>query len=287
MLYPDIVGALHVFDNTHSNHVRGGDSFIYLDKTTDYAFSAIGDIKRVRKRKPTHEESDRIRGVTTVYEAELADVTWFRKPLSISPRHKIGRVNRTRLGIVDVNLLGWSKSISRIYPSMLESILRIAETDGLFPESEIKEGTFSVSDSWTTVRSRPRMAAFRNAVFRRSNSACVVCGSAAEGLVEAAHLSPFATDERNRANPANGVCMCVYCHRALDLRHIAITPSGQVLFDQSVMDDVARLHFTRLEPVARQSFLRGVDPTFLELTVTLHRALFGNGGSSKDTSSGA
>jgi predicted restriction endonuclease len=73
------------------------------------------------------------------------------------------------------------------------------------------------------------MKKFVSTVMNRSKGVCIVCGTGIEGIVEAAHLSPYATDVKDRANPANGVCLCKFCHRALDPRLIAITLQGDLL----------------------------------------------------------
>src|ERR1044072_6969053 len=108
-LYPDIHGKKYVFDNTHSVRVQANDVFLYLDKRVGYSFTAIGLIKKVDKRNPTAAEAERTSKVRTIFEAYLSDLIWFEKPLSISPQVKIGRRNRAKLGIVDLNLLGWSQ----------------------------------------------------------------------------------------------------------------------------------------------------------------------------------
>ena len=102
---------------------------------------------------------------------------------------------------------------------------------------------------------------------KRSNSSCVVCGTSLSGVVDAAHLSPYATDKNNRANPSNGICLCKYCHRALDLRLIAITPDGNLLVSPSIEDSVANHHFSQIKSEDRLLWLKGVDSSFLQLTV--------------------
>ena len=112
---------------------------------------------------------------------------------------------------------------------------------------------------------------FVNDVFDRHGSVCVVCGTNVPGMVDAAHISPYAADEKNRANPANGICVCTYCHRALDRRLIAIAPSGDLLVASHITDTIALAHFTAVDAYTRRKWLRGVDEKFLELTVKWFR----------------
>lgn len=273
-LYPDKPGAQYIYDNTHSVKVKQGDVFLYLDKTKGYAFTATGIVKRLNERKPTTSESARTRKVRVVYTAQLGDVAWFSEPLSISPITKQGRRNRAQLGITDVNLLGWSQSMPSLSETMFATILELVELKGFMPADH--EEDFSVPDTWSKTKARPAMKRFTTAVLNRSSGVCVVCGSGLEGVVEAAHLSPYATDVKNRANPANGVCLCKYCHRALDLRLIAITPAGELLVEPEMTDPVARFHFDRLTADTRSRLLTGVDPHFLTLTVGWHKEYVSN-----------
>jgi hypothetical protein len=267
-LYSDLAGEKYVYDNRHSVRVENGDVFLYLDKRSDYAFSGTGIVKRLSQREPSSQESQKTQKVRTIFTAHLSDVIWFKVPISISPNTKAGRRNRAMLGIVDVNLLGWSQSVPSLSESMYDSVLDLAEVDKLIPlATKDDAGDFSVPDSWGKTKKRRVMTRFSDAVMRRSDSACIVCGTRQFGVVDAAHLSPYASDQQNRANPANGVCLCTFCHRALDRRIIAIYPSGDLLVCPSVTDPIAKQHFTRLDAETRKVWLTGVNPEFLELSV--------------------
>ena len=273
-LYPDQPGKKYVYDNTHSIRVQKGDIFLYLDKTKGYSFTATGTVNSLSERKPTLKEANRTRNVRVVYTAHLNDVVWFSKPLSVSTKRREGKRNRAQLGITDVNLLGWSQSIPLLGETMYQSILDLANLCNLLPSAS--KNDFSVPDNWSITKSRPAMNGFNKPVMRRSDSKCVVCGSRLAGLVEAAHLSPYATDVKNRANPANGICLCKYCHRALDLRHIAITPDGDLLYDAEIDDPVALFHFKQLQAKERRAMLENVNFSFLRLTVKWHKEYLSN-----------
>lgn len=266
-LYPDVPSEEYVYDNTHSVKVQAGDVFIYLDKRNGYAFSATGMVKKVTKRKPTPHEAERTERVRTVFTAHLNDVIWFTEPLSILSTSKAGRSNRAKLGIVDANLLGWSLSMPKINENMYQSILGLAEASALFPSLSPEKNDYSVPDTWSVVKVRQSVSSFVDTVLERHNYICVVCGTRLKEVVDAAHLSPYAADKNNRANPANGVCLCAYCHRALDRRLIAIQPDGKLLIDESIDDPVALEHFTRVSTSSRKESLQGVNPDFLRLTV--------------------
>jgi len=265
-LYPDVPGEKYVYDNTRSVRVAAGDVFLYLDKTRNYSFTAMGIVRKLTKRAPTAEEMQRTAKVRTVFTAHLTDVIWFTERLSISPLTKNGKQNRARLGIIDVNLLGWSRSMPSLSEPMYQAILDLAETEKIVPPTATDED-FSIPDTWGKTKTRGVIKKFSDPVMSRSNSTCVVCGSSLPGLVEAAHLSSYASDQKNRANPANGICLCKYCHRALDIRIIAIQPNGILLIAPIITDEIAKHHFSRIDKKQRAKWLMGVDPKFLELTV--------------------
>src|SRR5882672_10171247 len=133
-LYPDKPGEEYVFDNTHSVRVKAGDEFLYLDKKQGYAFTASGVVARVTTRRPTEREMRRTEKIRTVYAAHLTELLWFARPLTVSPTTKAGRRNRAELGIIDLNLLGWSQSMPRLGEPMFSAILALAEPEAL-PDS--------------------------------------------------------------------------------------------------------------------------------------------------------
>ena len=270
-LYRDDPGKLYVYDNTHSRRVAEGDVFLYLDKTMKYSFTATGIVHKLIDRAPSRKESQRTEKVRTIFEAHLQDVIWFTEPLTISSSTKQGKKNRARLEIENVNLLGWSRSVPSLSEPLYDAILDLAEPEKILPLPP-RDGDFSIPDNWGETKTRSAIKKFSGPVMARSNRTCIVCGTSLRGLVEAAHLSPYADDKKNRANPANGICLCKYCHCALDSRLIGIQPNGVLLVSPLADDDlVACHHFSRIAPEQRLRWLKGVNHEFLELTVRSFR----------------
>jgi hypothetical protein len=266
-LYPDVHGSKYVYDNTHSVRVRAGDVFLYLDKSTGYSFTATGVISRITQRDPTASEAARNAKVRAVFTAHLSDVVEFSGPLSISPATKLGRVNRAKLGILDANLLGWSQSMPLLSESWYQAIMDFAQEKRIIPSAPEIKGNYSVPDKWAMTKIRQAAARFSNDVCDRHGGICVVCGTKVPGMVDAAHISPYAADEENRANAANGICLCTFCHRAMDRRLIAIAPNGELLIAPEINDNIAMAHFKAIDANTRRMWLSGVEAKFLELTV--------------------
>ena len=174
-LYPDVYGEKYVYDNTHSIRVSKGDIFIYLDKRKKYSFTATGVVQKLNKRPPTAKEASRTANVREVFEAILTDVLTFDDPLSISPVTRQGKKNRAKLGIVDVNLLGWSQSMPSLTEEMYKSILNLAEMEETIPSTSRKAESFEVPDKWSPTKTRGALKHFTVPVMARSDSSCIVC----------------------------------------------------------------------------------------------------------------
>ena len=253
-----------------ARRVVAEDVFLYLDKREKYSFTGTGIVNNINERPPTRAEAQRNERVRTVFTAELREMIWFDKSLTISASTRQGRRNRARLGITDLNLLGWSRSMPSLNEHMYEAILNLADTMKLIPELPTPDNIdFSIPDSWGKAKTRSALRKFSDTVMDRSNSHCIVCGTSLSGLLDAAHLSSYAADKNNRANPANGICLCKYCHRAFDLRLIAIQKNGDLLVASSVDDKIAKHHFSQITREQRAQWLEDVDDKFLELTVEL------------------
>ena len=253
-----------MYDNTHSRQVARGDSFIYLDKRGGaYAFLGHGAITRIRQRRPDPAEQRNAR-ITTIYGAVLADFVGYAKPLDIRIRTLEGRQNRARLGISDVNRLGMSRSVAKLPGDLFGEIVDLAyEGEYAVPSHQPSSG-FSVPDIWSYCRRRDKIEHFKREVLRRQNHTCAVCGTRVRELLDVAHVSDYSTDPDNRANPANGICLCVYCHRAYDRGLFLLDDAGNLTPARNAMDDaVAKFHFSHLSTGSRRQLLRGVDAKLL------------------------
>ena len=263
--YPDRLGELYVYDNTHSKQVVTGDSFVYLDKRGGaYALLGHGQVIRVQERRPDPREQRNAR-VTTIYEAVLDDFVGYATPLDIRTRTIGGRRNRARLGIGDVNRLGLSRSVAKLPGRLFEEIVDLAYEDEYARPSDQPLTDYSVPDNWSYVKRREKLEHFKRDVLRRQNHTCAICGTRVRELLDVAHISEYSTDPQNRANPANGICLCVYCHRAFDRGLVTLDKAGHLAPASNALDDaVATFHFSYLSTEARRQLLRGVDAGLLE-----------------------
>jgi hypothetical protein len=262
--YPDIPGMSYVFDNTHSVKVRSGDDFLYLDKTgRNYHITGAGSVVKVTFRQPSKQErrNSRVKRVTT---AHLADMMWFQEAFDISTQTKDGRKNRLMTGLpADINTIGWSISIphlsSDLFLVLLDAALSCQPNEKVISD----ESQWHIADSFSLVRTRSRLHDFRCAVLERHAYTCVICGTRLLSALDVAHIRSCASDPNNRANPANGICLCRFCHSAFDAGQITLFPDGTMKVFLDLTDAIARAHFDAVTPGVWQKWLEGVNGAFL------------------------
>ena len=127
-----------------------------------------------------------------------------------------------------------------------------------------KQVEWLIEDSYSIVRKRAKLESFRKFVLKRHNYQCLICGTKFKPSLEVAHIRGYAGDPENRANPANGICMCKYYHVAFDSSEIILFPSGELKIRQKITDEVATVHFTRISKDTRKIWLNGVNLQFLK-----------------------
>ena len=261
--YPDVLGKLYVYDNRHSVRVGAGDEFIYLEKAgAKYALIGAGRVSRVISRKATAEEKTTPK-ITRVFKAQLTDVAWFAQPFDLSSQRAEGRQNRRRIGLPDdLNSIGWSISMPRIEPELFVELVDTALNASPQPPIEDRSLAWFIDDSWSLVRKRFRLGAFRAAVLARHNYACVICGTRMRSVLEVAHIRSYASAPDHRANPANGICLCRFCHACFDSGELTVLPDG-TLNAKYVDEPIARAHFTAIDASTRRLWLDGVNMQFL------------------------
>ena len=107
------------------------------------------------------------------------------------------------------------------------------------PERLIAEPAFDYStapvgeDRLVQTTARIGHAFFRDTVLSAYNESCCITGLAVPGLLEAAHIVPWAVDPANRTNPHNGLAMTVLHHRAFDAGVITINDNMAVQVSRS------------------------------------------------------
>ena len=263
-VYPDEIGVKYVYDNRHSIHVATRDSFLYLDKRGGrYSFNGHGDIVGVSSRKPTPQESVTPK-VRRIYSAQLGEYVRYSSPLDIRSNSIQGKLNRSKLGIIDVNRLGWSGSIASIPQTRFEEILDLAYAESVVSLDLLELDDYEVPDTYSLVKRRHSLESFKAKVLGRQNHTCAICGTTMKEVLDVAHISSYAGDPKNRANPANGIGLCSYCHRAFDGTVFTVHEDGEVFAARDLGNDaIAKAHLSGLSSGGRVKLLAGIDKKLL------------------------
>lgn len=93
------------------------------------------------------------------------------------------------------------------------------------------------------VKTRVNQAFFRSTVLSSYNNACCISGIGNSELLEACHIVDWATDEENRINPENGLCLNTLLHRAYDKYLMAITPDYEVIISGEFLESTKKESF--------------------------------------------
>lgn len=103
----------------------------------------------------------------------------------------------------------------------------------------------------TEATQRIGQAFFRRAVLAAWDNACCITGLSVPALLRASHIVPWATDEANRLNPRNGLC--------LNALHDAAFDRGLMTIDESLRVVYARDLRSALKKSAASAFMVEFD----------------------------
>ncbi len=94
-----------------------------------------------------------------------------------------------------------------------------------------------------TVRVRLVQRFFREAVLSSYGYCCSVCAFGLPQMLNASHIVPWSKDAKRRADPCNGLSLCVLHDRAFDRGFMTVDEKYRVVVAGAVkIDDVPELH---------------------------------------------
>lgn len=93
----------------------------------------------------------------------------------------------------------------------------------------------SISEVGAVTKQRIGQGFFRRAVMANYEETCCITGIAEPKLLVASHIKPWAVDEGNRHNPANGLLLSATMDKAFDQGLMTVTTSGKVTVAQRLL----------------------------------------------------
>lgn len=92
----------------------------------------------------------------------------------------------------------------------------------------------------TEVKTRVNQSVFRELVLANYNSKCAITGIDVPELLVASHILPWATNEKERLNPANGICLSMLWDKAFDKGLIGINSDYTIIFSERIRSCLAK-----------------------------------------------
>ncbi|MDH7974162.1 HNH endonuclease [Sphingomonas sp. AR_OL41] len=123
---------------------------------------------------------------------------------------------------------------------------------------------------------------FRRAVLANYESRCCVTGITEIRLLNASHIMPWKTDEKNRHNPRNGLCLSATFDRAFDRGLMAVDEVGRARFSKLLLNSPSSETRMYFEPYEGRTLLPATrfdpDVEFLRIhRTTLFDRVHANG----------
>lgn len=121
----------------------------------------------------------------------------------------------------------------------------------------------------TEVKARVNQHFFRDMVLTNYDGKCALTGIDLKELLVASHIIPWAANEKERLNPANGICLSSLYDKAFDCGLISFQNDGHVLFSEKLASNLGKDYFARYFLSIRDTVLAApkkyeINPQFLE-----------------------
>lgn len=135
-----------------------------------------------------------------------------------------------------------------------ESELLIASFQNKKIDEIIDEANFEFplgTESETIVKTRVNQSFFRSTILASYNLKCCITGLSIPDFLVASHIKPWKSDEANRLNPHNGLCLNSIHDKAFDAGFITVTADYKIktskYFDHFKKDEAVSDFFLKYE----------------------------------------
>lgn len=126
-------------------------------------------------------------------------------------------------------------------------------------------GAFKISE----VKTRVNQCFFRKIVLANYDYKCALTQIDLCELLVASHIIPWTINEKERLNPANGICLSSLYDKAFDCGLISFSANGLVLFSKRLENNVGKEYYNKyFLPIKGQCLENpmkyAINPLFLE-----------------------
>ncbi len=119
------------------------------------------------------------------------------------------------------------------------------------------------------VKTRVNQCFFRKTVLANYNYKCALTQIDLPELLIASHIIPWATNEKERLNPTNGICLSSLYDKAFDCGLISFSDSGVVIFSNRLENNIGKEYYDKyFLPIKGRNLERpmkyAINPLFLK-----------------------
>jgi len=157
--------------------------------------------------------------------------------VSLDPRQKLlGRKGATNIGKLDRDIF---REFTENFDEMFLESERLLD-EKLIIEKPIKNIDDLIDETKTgeyrirETKVRQNQDYFRTIVMSNYSNNCAITGIGIAELLIASHIKPWAKDENNRLNPANGICLSATLDKAFDKGLITINNEYKIVFSSKI-----------------------------------------------------
>ncbi len=111
----------------------------------------------------------------------------------------------------------------------IQQLSKTAEQEEIFELSEP-----SVTEIERSVKVRLVQRFFRDTVLASYNFNCALCRMSLPAMLNASHIIPWSIDRKRRADPRNGMCLCVLHDRAFDRGLITVREDFKIAVSREI-----------------------------------------------------
>lgn len=169
----------------------------------------------------------------------------------------------------------WDEFFANREALVFESERILAEYQNMTLEEKYKKeiidipkdvaGTVRISE----VKVRVNQSFFRKIVMANYNNKCALTGIDIPELLIASHIIPWAKNEKERLNPANGICLSALYDKAFDCGLITFSNDGIVQLSSHIKKNIGKNYYDKYFEIIKDRKLvsptkYSLNPLFLE-----------------------
>ncbi|RZK22057.1 MAG: HNH endonuclease [Flavobacterium sp.] len=130
-------------------------------------------------------------------------------------------------------LLYESEELLAKYQDQKIEDLHIAETELQQIKTSILEGKEG-TDILRLIKTRVNQNLFRKVVMSNYSNSCAICSLDLESLLIASHIKKWSSEQTERLNPENGICLCNIHDKAFEIGFIGINSNYKILISKEL-----------------------------------------------------